>query len=205
MITGASTFSFRSPVRTPTFSAPKVLQNWAWMLLVSAFSGEAYQDFPPPAKTFSMAFSAIQVFPEPVGAQTRQSPFPTASTAAIWKGSATNGFFSGVPIFSNTGFSLASDPGWIRFSNFRLPEWPSGRLLRDWGAPFRKGRFCPDRDGLRDGSRDSFISLSFCVKHARNMAGCARVSIGAAIHPFLEKGQAASGNGRMPEGIRTRR
>jgi hypothetical protein len=55
-----------------------------------------------------MACSAIHVFPEPVGAVTRQSAFFMARTASSWNGSGSNGLSSGIPIFANIFFRLLS-------------------------------------------------------------------------------------------------
>jgi len=50
--------------------------------LERAFNGDAYQDFPPFSCVLEIAFSAIHVFPEPVGADTRQSAFSIADRAS---------------------------------------------------------------------------------------------------------------------------
>gem|GEM_PF-4875137 len=60
-----------------------------------------------------MVCSAIQVFPAPVGAVTRQSAVFTASTASIWKASGVKGLAVGLPIPAKTVFRLASAPGLI--------------------------------------------------------------------------------------------
>jgi hypothetical protein len=57
--------------------------------------------------------SAIQVFPEPVGAVTRQSVRLIADRASSWKGSGVKGFFAGTPMEAKTFFNPASTPGRI--------------------------------------------------------------------------------------------
>jgi hypothetical protein len=56
---------------------------------------------------------AIQVFPEPVGAETRQSVRRAAAKAFSWKGSGLKGSFGGAPIWANTFFRRASALGLI--------------------------------------------------------------------------------------------
>jgi len=80
---GAWGFSFRSPVRMPTCSGPKTFANSNSLALDRAFKGEAYQLRPPWFKTRSMARSAIQVLPEPVGAETRTSLLAISLTASF--------------------------------------------------------------------------------------------------------------------------
>ncbi len=58
-----------------------VLGLMSEMALVSAFNGEAYQVLPPFSMMPAMACSAIQVFPDPVGAVTRQSECSIISIA----------------------------------------------------------------------------------------------------------------------------
>jgi hypothetical protein len=57
------------------------------------------------------AFSAIHVFPEPVGAVTRQSLLSIAERASSWKASGVKTGFSGTPISAKTFRNLASAPG----------------------------------------------------------------------------------------------
>src|SRR5664280_2433920 len=101
---GASVFSLVSPVMIPTFSGSKCRPNSTHLELDSAFSGEAYQARPPFSSTDKMASRAIHVFPEPVGAMTRQSVFLIASNAFIWKSSGTKGVGCGFPIWAKTLF-----------------------------------------------------------------------------------------------------
>jgi len=110
-MTGASGFSFRSPVRMPTESLPKYAENSVYLALDRAFNGEAYQDWPPWSRMLRMASRAIQVLPDPVGAVTRQSDRPTASRARIWNGSGVKGRVSGVPISAKIRRSRRSAPG----------------------------------------------------------------------------------------------
>ena len=97
----------------PTFPAPKKDENSLYFELDKAFNGEAYHAFWPFSYILAIAFSAIHVFPEPVGAVTRQSVFSIAETASSWKGSGVKGFLSGIPIEAKTFFNPASAPGLI--------------------------------------------------------------------------------------------
>ncbi len=130
-MTGASGFSFLSPVKMPTLPVPNISPNSAYFELVNAFKGEAYQDFPSFSSIRAMAFSAIQVFPAPVGAVTRQSARSIAEIASNWKSSGLNAPCSGTPMDANTFFSLASAPGFIfrTFSFDLLLKRRFGRLM----------------------------------------------------------------------------
>src|SRR5207249_3756590 len=87
----------RSPVSSPTDSAPYNPENRWNFWLESAFRGVVYQATPPAVRISLIACSAIQVFPLPVGAATNTSPARTAASAASWNGAGTNGAGGGVP------------------------------------------------------------------------------------------------------------
>ena len=55
-----------------------------------------------------MVSMAIQVFPAPVGAVTRQSDAAMAATASVWKRSGVKGLFGGTPMPAKTDLSRAS-------------------------------------------------------------------------------------------------
>src|SRR3990172_5124830 len=119
---GASAFSFVSPVKMPTLFSPNLWPNSTHFAFVRAFRGEAYQQRPPLSKMDWMACSAIQVFPTPVGAVTRQSVRLMASRAANWKGSGTKAVGVGLPILAKTCFNAGSISGFI---------WKRGWLFLD--------------------------------------------------------------------------
>ena len=107
-------FSFLSPVKIPTFPGPNKSENSEYLEFDKAFKGEAYQDLPPFLWMLAIACSAIQVFPAPVGAVTRQSAFRIAEIASNWKKSGSKGVSSGTPMVAKTFFSLESAPGFKR-------------------------------------------------------------------------------------------
>src|SRR5438034_4374575 len=86
-------FTFTSPVRMPTVSAPKARVKSLNFWFESALSGVVYAMRLPVASAMWMANSATSVFPAPVGADTMTDCPPSiARMASSWKSSSGNGY-----------------------------------------------------------------------------------------------------------------
>ena len=84
-------FTFTSPVRMPTVSAPKARVKSLNFWFESALSGVVYAMRLPVASAVWIANSAMRVFPAPVGADTMTDcPASIARIASSWKSSSGN-------------------------------------------------------------------------------------------------------------------
>jgi hypothetical protein len=97
-MSGASEFSFLSPVSMPTRLAPNSSLNSWYLEFVSAFSGDVYQARRPFSRSRRISSRAIHVLPLPVGAVTSTSSNSNIASASSWKGSGLKGDGRGVPI-----------------------------------------------------------------------------------------------------------